>query len=74
MKSLLLFRHAKSDWDNLELKDFDRPLNQRGNKAAMRMGHWMNENHIQPRSTVVEQGEADGHRYFGAGASAPIPA
>ncbi len=52
MKSLLLFRHAKSDWDNLELKDFDRPLNQRGNKAAMRMGRWMNENDIRPQWIV----------------------
>ncbi len=52
MKSLLLFRHAKSDWDNLELKDFDRPLNQRGDKAAKRMGRWMNENGIRPHWIV----------------------
>lgn len=33
-KQLLLIRHAKSDKDNPELKDFDRPLNHRGNKSA----------------------------------------
>ena len=31
-------RHAKSDWGNENLTDFDRPLNKRGNKAAPFMG------------------------------------
>lgn len=30
MKTLYLLRHAKSSWDNRELKDQDRPLNTRG--------------------------------------------
>ncbi|MEP7253553.1 MAG: histidine phosphatase family protein [Ginsengibacter sp.] len=30
MKTLILVRHAKSSWDNLNLADFDRPLNERG--------------------------------------------
>lgn len=34
MKSLILVRHAKSDWSNPQLKDFDRPLNKRGIKNA----------------------------------------
>ncbi|MBN2756639.1 MAG: histidine phosphatase family protein [Bacteroidales bacterium] len=34
MKNLLIMRHAKSDWENSNLSDFDRPLNDRGNKAA----------------------------------------
>ncbi len=33
MKSLLLIRHAKSSWD-LDVEDFDRPLNHRGQKDA----------------------------------------
>lgn len=37
MKSLLLLRHAKSDWSGGEA-DFDRPLNARGRAAAARMG------------------------------------
>jgi len=37
MKKLLLVRHAKSDWENSELKDFDRPLNKRGQKNAPEM-------------------------------------
>ena len=32
MKTLYLLRHAKSSWDNPELKDFERPLSPRGLK------------------------------------------
>ena len=39
MKSLLLIRHAKSDWGDLTLKDFDRPLNDRGKRDAPVMAH-----------------------------------
>jgi phosphohistidine phosphatase len=34
LKSLLLIRHAKSDWNDPSLDDFDRPLNERGKKDA----------------------------------------
>jgi phosphohistidine phosphatase len=39
MKRLALLRHAKSSWDDPALDDFNRPLNDRGWKAARRMGH-----------------------------------
>ncbi len=38
MKLLGLMRHAKSDWDDLSLRDFDRGLNKRGRKGAALMG------------------------------------
>lgn len=38
MKTLLLLRHAKSDWDDLSLRDFDRPLAARGKRDAPRIG------------------------------------
>ena len=38
MKSVLLLRHAKSDWSNIDLVDFERPLAKRGLKDAPRMG------------------------------------
>lgn len=38
MKKLYLIRHAKSDWSNPSLDDFDRPLNKRGKKNAPFMG------------------------------------
>jgi phosphohistidine phosphatase len=34
MKTLLLIRHAKSSWSDFSIKDFDRPLNDRGKKDA----------------------------------------
>ena len=38
MPELLILRHAKSDWSDSSLRDFDRPLNDRGRKAAPEMG------------------------------------
>jgi phosphohistidine phosphatase len=37
MKSLLLIRHAKSSWADFSIKDFDRPLNDKGKKDAPSM-------------------------------------
>lgn len=47
MPSLILMRHAKSDWSN-GTADIDRPLNKRGKAAAKRIGHHLAENAIQP--------------------------
>ncbi len=30
MKTLYIIRHAKSSWKDMELDDYDRPLNKRG--------------------------------------------
>lgn len=38
MKTLGLFRHAKSDWSDARARDFDRPLNLRGERGARAMG------------------------------------
>ena len=38
MKRLAVLRHAKSSWDDPDLDDFNRPLNERGWKAARRVG------------------------------------
>lgn len=43
MKTLGLFRHAKSDWRDLRARDFDRPLNQRGQDGAAIMGGHIRE-------------------------------
>jgi phosphohistidine phosphatase len=37
VKTLLLMRHAKSSWDDATLRDFDRPLAERGRRDAPRM-------------------------------------
>ncbi|WP_315761309.1 histidine phosphatase family protein [Sphingomonas sp. Y38-1Y] len=41
MPSLTLLRHAKSSWDDAVARDFDRPLNTRGRRAAVVVGTWM---------------------------------
>src|SRR5918996_3309519 len=38
MRTFYLLRHAKSSWKDLTLPDFDRPLKDRGRKAAKRIG------------------------------------
>jgi len=38
LKTLGLFRHAKSGWADPRARDFDRPLNERGEKGARLMG------------------------------------
>jgi phosphohistidine phosphatase len=48
MKTLLLLRHAKSSWKDDGLKDFDRPLNQRGLKAAPAIGKLIRKRKLEP--------------------------
>jgi len=48
LKRLYLVRHAKSSWSNPELRDFDRPLNKRGNRDAPFMGSLIKEKGIRP--------------------------
>ena len=43
MKSLLLLRHAKSDWADMTLEDHDRPLNDRGRESAALIGSYLAE-------------------------------
>lgn len=43
MKAIFLLRHAKSDWTNNELLDYDRPLNKRGKKDALLMSKLFKE-------------------------------
>jgi phosphohistidine phosphatase len=47
MKRLTLLRHAKSDWDDPVARDFDRPLNRRGEKAALLMGQFAAKRKMQ---------------------------
>ncbi len=47
MKTLLLMRHAKSDWKQPGLSDHDRPLNARGRQAAPRMAQKLSESGLR---------------------------
>src|SRR6478609_4431972 len=42
-KSLIIVRHAKSSWDDVTQKDFDRPLNDRGKRDAPAMAKRMHK-------------------------------
>ena len=48
MKTLYLFRHAKSSWSFDELSDQERPLNDRGRDDAPLMGQALAKRHIRP--------------------------
>lgn len=45
---LYVIRHAKSSWKNPLMDDFDRPLNERGEHDAPRMGKRLKEKDITP--------------------------
>jgi phosphohistidine phosphatase len=53
MKKLLLFRHAKSDWEADFDHDSERPLNKRGKRAAKRMGRYLSEVGSAPSRVVT---------------------
>ncbi|TWU57820.1 SixA phosphatase family protein [Rubripirellula reticaptiva] len=50
-KTLVLMRHAKSDWGDSSLSDHDRPLNKRGNRDAPIMGKWLAD--VAPTPSLV---------------------
>ena len=61
MKTLTLLRHAKSTWDDPVARDFDRPLNKRGRRAAQTIGREMRTQGLEfdrvvasPATRVVE--------------------
>jgi phosphohistidine phosphatase len=52
MKTLLIFRHAKSSKDDPSLEDHERPLNDRGRRDAHRMGRVLREEDLVPDRIV----------------------
>jgi phosphohistidine phosphatase len=72
MKTLTLLRHAKSGWDDPVARDFDRPLNPKGQRAAAMMGRHMKSlglafDHVvaSPAVRVVETLHHVGQGYGG---------
>lgn len=69
VRTLSLLRHAKSSWDDSVQRDFDRPLNARGRRAAVRIGQYLRDEGLafdaviaSPAVRVVEtlEGVAEG--------------
>ena len=61
MKRLTLLRHAKSGDDGMVARDFDRPLNAKGRRAARAVGRYMRDQALRfdaviasPAARVVE--------------------
>lgn len=52
MPTLYLFRHAKSDWSDPSLDDYDRPLAPRGRNAAAAMGRYMADVGLSPDAVL----------------------
>jgi len=48
MKRLILTRHQKSSWDNLETSDHNRTLNDRGREGCDLIGNWLLEQNYIP--------------------------
>jgi len=76
VKTLTLMRHAKSGWDDPGLRDFDRPLNAKGRRAAATIGRHLREAGIRfdhlvasPALRVRETLDAAGQAY----GARPIP-
>jgi phosphohistidine phosphatase len=53
MHQLLLLRHAKSSWNDNKLADRDRPLNERGRRAAAAMRQVMQNLGLAPDLVLV---------------------
>lgn len=51
--TLILSRHAKSDWGIPALPDFDRPLNDRGRRAAPAIGRWLQARGYLPKEVIL---------------------
>ena len=73
MKTLTLLRHAKSSWDDPVARDFDRPLNGKGQRAALAVGRYLRSeavafDHVvaSPATRVTETVEQAEVGYGGA--------
>jgi phosphohistidine phosphatase len=52
MKTILIMRHAKSDWGEQYATDIERPLNPRGLRDALRMAAFLDTNDLLPQIII----------------------
>lgn len=57
MKTLSILRHAKSSWDEPDLRDIERPLLPKGIKRTNRICKYMKKNSILPDAVVTSPAE-----------------
>lgn len=76
-RTLILMRHAKSDWGQPGLADHDRPLNARGAGDAPAMGAWLRAEGYVPDEVLCSTATRTRQTLAGLGLTAPtqfIPA
>ena len=71
-RTLILMRHAKSSWDDPNLADHDRPLNNRGRASAQAMGAWLREQRHTPDVCVSSSSTRTGQTFLGLGIDCPV--
>ncbi len=70
MKTLLLLRHAKSDWSQEGQPDWERPLNRRGRRDAPRMGQLLFAEQLIPDlilSSTAQRARETAHKVVAGG-------
>ena len=70
--TLILMRHAKSAWDNPNLADHDRPLNDRGWASAKAMGDWLRSKGYVPDAAISSSSTRTGQTFAGLGLDVPV--
>ena len=73
MKHLTIIRHAKSSWDNPDLDDMVRPLNERGKQAIGIMGNFLKKKKIQPDLMITSPATRALQTAIGIGAYVNYP-
>lgn len=53
MKTLYIIRHAKSSWEQEDLDDMVRPLNDRGKAASLLIGNWLRLQKVKPDYVIT---------------------
>lgn len=53
MKTLYIIRHAKSSWEQEDLDDIVRPLNDKGKTSCLVLGHWLKNQKIKPDYVIT---------------------
>ncbi|SDW80564.1 phosphohistidine phosphatase [Ruegeria halocynthiae] len=70
-RTLILIRHAKSNWDDPSALDHDRPLSKRGRKSAPAIGGWLQSNGWQPDEVLSSDALRTRETWDRLGLSAP---
>jgi phosphohistidine phosphatase len=72
VKRLGLMRHAKSDWNDLSARDFDRGLNKRGRAGAALMGQHIADHGVAWDKVVASPAERVKRTLEASGLDIPI--